>query len=118
VQTLKKRRDFINIANSGIKWVTPAFVIQMGCDFLCDEPVVGYAATRKIGGAVQRNRTKRRMRALVAEQLSTQGRKNCGYVLIARKDLISKKYAELQADMKWALKRIHQQWDEVHENSV
>ncbi len=118
MQTLKKRRDFLNIASTGIKWVTPAFAIQMGCDFVCTKPVIGYTATRKIGGAVQRNRAKRRMRALAAELLPTQGRKNSGYVLIARKSMVSKKYVELQADLKWALKRMHQQWDEAHENST
>ena len=115
MHTLKKRQEFLDIAASGIKWVTPAFVLQMGCDFLCDEPKVGFTASRKVGNAVKRNRAKRRLRALAQDVLMEEGRTSHGYVLIARHNAVTRSYDEMKADLAWALKRIHKQWDEKNE---
>lgn len=114
METLKKRQDFVKIASGGVKWVTPAFVLQMGCDFISDHPLIGFTASRKIGGAVKRNRAKRRLRVLAAHSIVPHGRNQFGYVVVARHELLTKSFTELKDDMEWALKRIHTQWDEKH----
>eukprot|EP01030_Chromulinospumella_sphaerica_P015540 gene15540-15351_t len=51
-----------------------------------DDPVVriGFTATKKIGGAVVRNRAKRRLREAARALLPSFGRPGCDYVFVAR----------------------------------
>ena len=47
----------------------------------------GYTATKKIGNAVVRNLSKRRLRAVARENLIQLGLPNVDYVFIAKKQL-------------------------------
>ena len=67
---------------------------------------VGFTATRRIGGAVVRNRAKRRLREaarLVAPSLARPG---CDYVLIARGGVTTRPWPRLLDDVKTALIRL------------
>ncbi len=69
---------------------------------------VGYTASKKIGNAVTRNRAKRRMRAIAQEVFSERGQMGWDYVLIAKRDhTVSRDYADLLKDAKWALHQVH-----------
>src|SRR5215213_11124185 len=65
--TIKKRADFL-AANGGRRVPTPGFVLLVR-DRADSDPAmrVGFTVTKKIGGAVVRNRMKRRFRALARE---------------------------------------------------
>jgi len=69
---------------------------------------VGFTASRKIGGAVERNRAKRRLRAAAAAILPLSAREGHDYVLIARAATISRSFTELGRDLTTALAAIHQ----------
>ena len=71
-----------------------------------DEIRVGFTASKKVGGAVARNRAKRRLRAAADELLKTQGKASHDYVLIARAETVRRPYALLKDDLQRALKRI------------
>ena len=71
-----------------------------------DAPRVGYTASRKVGGAVARNRAKRRLRAAAEEILAAEGRAAHDYVLIARSETVRRPYALLKDDLSRALKRV------------
>jgi len=70
METIKKRDEFI-ASSQGDKFVTPSFIFLKHKlnGSIKNDPKIGYTASKKIGGAVMRNRAKRRMRFLVKEVL-------------------------------------------------
>jgi ribonuclease P protein component len=64
---------------------------------------VGYTVTKKIGGAVVRNRMKRRFRALARELLPEAGLSGADYVLIGRSGGIERDFATLREELRKAL---------------
>jgi len=67
---------------------------------------VGFTASRKVGGAVQRNRAKRRLRAAAEQVLGSKGRAAHDYVLIARAETVRRPFPLLLDDLDRALQRI------------
>ncbi len=67
---------------------------------------VGFTATRKVGGAVVRNRAKRRMREAARLLLPLHGKPGFDYVFIARNGAPSRPWPRLLDDMKSALIRL------------
>lgn len=64
---------------------------------------IGFTATRKIGGAVERNRAKRRLREAARQILPLHGRPGFDYVFVARGGTITRPWARLLDDVKTAL---------------
>ena len=67
---------------------------------------VGFTATRKIGGAVVRNRAKRRLRAAAQTLMPEMGRPGFDYVLVARMGTAARPWDRLLDDVKSALTRL------------
>ena len=106
VRRLKKRREFLYAAN-GKKAVRSSVVIQArrrdGSSHLGDPIGAGFTATRKIGGAVVRNRCKRRLREAARLLLPLHGQSGFDYVFIARASTSAKDWSRLLGDVKSAL---------------
>ena len=89
---------------------TPAFLLQSidrGCK---SEPYirVGVTCSKKLGGAVIRNRAKRRLRHLANKILPLHGLPHRDYVLIGlRYKTNSRKFVAMEDDLKCALRQIH-----------
>ena len=64
--------------------------------------------SKKVGGAVIRNRVRRRLRALTAALDPDQAKSGFDYVLIARTAAVERSFADLRTDLFQALVRIHQ----------
>lgn len=105
VSTLRKRADFVFLREHGKRVMTQGFVLQYALVESDAGLVVGYTASGKaVGGAVQRNRAKRRLRAVVAETL--KGREVRGGMwlnVVAKKAVLEMDYSYLRKDMAKAL---------------
>ena len=67
---------------------------------------VGFTVTKKIGGAVVRNRMKRRFRALARELVPEQGFAGADHVLIGRAKGVERDFGLLRADLSGALDKL------------
>jgi ribonuclease P protein component len=103
LSTLRKRADFLR-ANAGRRVAMPGFVLLVRPREDEDPGIrIGYTVTKKIGGAVVRNRMKRRFRALAAELLPTHGVAGVDYVLIGRAGGVERDFGQLRAELTKAL---------------
>ena len=67
---------------------------------------VGFTATKRVGGAVVRNRAKRRLREAARALLPQHAVPGCDYVLIARHGCADRPWERLLDDVKTALIRL------------
>jgi ribonuclease P protein component len=70
---------------------------------------VGFTVTKKIGGAVVRNRMKRRFRALAGEIVPTKGMPGADHVIIGRAKGIERDFAQMRIELVGALDRLRRQ---------
>ena len=115
ITRLKRRGEFLQVAGSGRKFVTPGFILQVRRrtgDPTDAAPCSGTAlrlgltASRKVGMAVLRNRARRRLRAAARDILSRHAKEGHDYVLIARAGTVQRPYAALVEDLRTALRRL------------
>jgi ribonuclease P protein component len=64
---------------------------------------VGFTVTKKIGGAVVRNRMKRRFRALAREIVPLKGIAGSDHVMIGRAKGIEREFGLLRSELETAL---------------
>lgn len=67
---------------------------------------VGFTVTKKIGGAVVRNRMKRRLRALAREIVPAKGFPGADHVMIGRAKGVEREFALLREDLTGALETL------------
>jgi ribonuclease P protein component len=104
--TLSKRADFL-AANAGLRATTPGFVLLVRDRKDSDSSMrVGFTVTRKIGGAVVRNRMKRRFRALAREIVPEKGLPGADHVMIGRASGIERDFGLLRSELAGALDRL------------
>ncbi len=113
---LKTRADFLR-AQKGVRRVTPSLTLET-CPSPISGPVpgpvrVGFTATRKLGGAVHRNRAKRRLRAAAAAVLPLSGHPGNDYVLVARPGTLTRDFSSLLEDLAMALAAAHLKRDSM-----
>lgn len=105
IERLQKRTDFVNLTQSGRKYVATSFLLQSLAQPLNTTTRLGFTATKKLGGAVMRNRAKRRLRA-VSDKLLRLNPNASGpvmdLVLVARYGIFSQPFTELEADIEKA----------------
>jgi ribonuclease P protein component len=103
IERLKRRPDFLAAAKAA-SCARGAVVVQARRRPDADGPLrAGFTATRKIGGAVVRNRAKRRLREAARLLLPEHGRGGFDYVFIARAGTAGRAWPRLLDDVKTAL---------------
>jgi ribonuclease P protein component len=104
--TIAKRRDFL-AANSAKRIATSGFVLLVRDRKDGDAAKrLGITVTKKIGGAVVRNRMKRRFRELARDVLAERGKTGADHILIGRAGGVERDYAKLREDLLSAIGRV------------
>ncbi len=106
LEVLKKRADFLAAAR-GRRQAMPGFHLQ--AHQVGGAAVrVGFTCSKKVGNAVQRNRAKRRLRALARVVLPRHGRPGWDYVLVGRHEATANvAFQDMVADLENALEKAH-----------
>jgi len=107
IERLRRRGDF-RAAASGERSASRAFVLQARCRGDQGAVRVGFTVTRQVGGAVERNRIRRRLREVV--RFSAAGgamQPGHDYVLIGRRAALAAPFTEMTQALYSALIQIH-----------
>jgi ribonuclease P protein component len=99
---LKKRRDFLRVAARGKRAARPGLVLQ-AAPGEAGALRIGFTVTRKVGNAVVRNRTRRRLKE--AARLGLPAIAGWDLVLIGRDGTRGRDFATLIADLRGALRQ-------------
>ena len=98
-EMMTKRSDFQSIKN-GVRLRGPFFLLAAKANGL-EVARIGYTVTKKQGNSVQRNRMKRRLRALAREAAGGEQaafRSGLDYVFLASSDLLNAPFATLKSE--------------------
>ena len=100
---LTRRPEFLAVAAASRKFVTPGVVVQARpaeAGAPADAPArFGFTATRKLGGAVVRNRARRRLKAAAALLGPQRARPGVDYVFVARAGTLERPWEQLLRDV-------------------
>ena len=112
LERIKNRKDYLAVAATGRRWVTPAFVLQTKESGDKESaPKVGFTVTKKVGNAVIRNRVRRRMKEAAREIFPLKARAGWKYVLIGRLSCVDMAYERIKSDLIWAFKKLEAEAD-------
>ena len=105
LERIRKKKDFLHIYKKGKRYRGKYFILI----YLSNELAfsrVAIVASKKLGNAVQRNRTKRWLRTLFRRNKELL-KKPFDLVFIPRKEIHGAKWQSLTSDYQAALKHIH-----------
>lgn len=68
---------------------------------------IGYTVSKKVGNAVARNKSKRRLREVFQDLAPGLIHNHFDYIIIAKKEISGADFKKITSDLKFCLKRIH-----------
>lgn len=105
---LTRRADYQR-AKAGKRAHVAPFIVQARARGDDEPPRIGITVTRKVGGAVVRNRIKRRLKHAIGRIEGLGFRPGYDYVLIARALSFSVPFERLTGALDMALRKVHQE---------
>jgi ribonuclease P protein component len=119
--TLKCRKEFLSV-RKGSRWSTRVFVLEgrqrRAAAPAPGQPRFGFTVARAVGGAVERNRIRRRLKAAVRHVQVRHARGDFDYVVTARRGVLEVKFEELVGELAKALAQVHRPRGERFEDRV
>lgn len=116
------RPDYLAVAATGRKWVTPSFILQASPPAPVADPTlitekgddnetlatarVGFTVSKKVGNAVKRSRARRRLKEAARLWFPEKAPAGWDYVIIGRVTAIDYPFEKMGADMRWALAKL------------
>lgn len=109
---LKTRPEFLFV-KGGTRFTTPSLVLQARRRLPSTQPSLhlarfGFTATKSLGGAVVRNRARRRLKEAVQLTAPSHALEGYDYVLIARGGTVQRPFTDLIKDLERALAHVHE----------
>ena len=107
--TLKCRKDFQSV-RKGRRFTTQAFVLegrQRTAAGVAEGARFGFTVARAVGGAVERNRIRRRLKAAVKSVQMSHARPDFDYVVVARRWALEATFEVLVGELTRGLDRLH-----------
>jgi ribonuclease P protein component len=105
-QRLRKRAEFLRVASTGRRAAVHGLVLQMLARSDNAPARLGFTVTKKIGNAVARNRTRRRLREAARLLLRDHPLAGVDLVLIGRDGTRGRDFADLMDDLRRALGKV------------
>ncbi|MGQ0532653.1 MAG: ribonuclease P protein component [Caulobacteraceae bacterium] len=105
LQRLTKRAQFL-FARAGARASRPTVLVEARRREAAGAIGIGLTASKKVGGAVERNRARRRLREAARKLLPELGLAGVDYVLVARQQTPSASWPALLDDVRSALLRL------------
>ncbi len=102
---LKRRAEFLRVAAKGRKAATHGLVLQALTRDDAEVARIGFTVTKKIGGAVERNRTRRRLKEAARLEFARDPVLGVDLVLIGREGTRRRSFPELRDDLRRALRK-------------
>ena len=119
-QRLRQRREFDRERRQGLRYECPAFLCRVLPPMDAEaRPVrrLGVIAARKgVGGAVQRNRAKRRLREVFRLNQDALPA-HCDVVFVARREVLTQDFTELAERFRDAAKRAVKRWAKMNDDT-
>lgn len=115
-ERVKKRKTFLLATHNGWKFVARGFIVQIVKNNLPQKKRVGFTTTKKLGGAVVRNRIRRRLRE-VCRLTFNQVPVGFDYIFIGRTATIDRPFDLLCADGRYIIKQFSDRLSQ-EQNSV
>ena len=113
---LKTRAEFLHV-RGGKRDAAPSLILQARQRQVGGSPSqqldpelarFGFTATKTLGGAVVRNRARRRLKEAVRLTGESHAIEGYDYVLIARSGTVQRPFTELIKDLERALSKVHE----------
>lgn len=102
---LKRRAEFLRVAAKGRKTATHGLVLQALSRDDQAPARIGFTVTKKIGNAVVRNRTRRRLKEAARLELARHRLAGVDLVLIGREGTRGRAFVDLRDDLRRALRK-------------
>jgi ribonuclease P protein component len=103
---LQRRAEFLRVASKGRKTPSSGLVLQALARGDDGPARLGFTVTKKVGNAVIRNRTRRRLREAARAVLKTEDLHGVDLVLIGRDSTRGRRFALLVEDFRRALVKL------------
>ena len=105
MERLKRRKEFLAAA-AGAKASTAGFVLQERPRGDGGPVRFGFTVSKKVGGAVERNRVRRRLREIVRLSAARSLHGGSDYVMVGRRAALDMSFSRLAQDFAGALARL------------
>lgn len=116
---VRKSAEFKSINNKGSKFISKLVILlthKTPSRYNFDQKQgknaenfcrVGYTVSKTVGGAVVRNKAKRRLREAFRDLSGKYAKPSHDYIVIARKEIAEADFQEIIKNLEFCIKRIH-----------